>query len=655
MSIFAKYTGQRVSSLPAGYMQAEAQRANLISEGVKDFGRAIEGYAQQKAEDRIRDERIEALVGASTDPARQVESSWAAELKKAKEMDDLMLEERRRQIHEEQAAARQSVLDKKTQAVGDDERARLAEQAHGKAMTAHLEKHKRGVNALRGFAVPNAALRALGATAKMKRDQALASQAAATEAEAALPKFLEDKAKESNALVYTDAQDRVRAEPWKYVEAIESPEKLQEDMVNAVGPALLKKFQSGSATKGDKLVLLEKLENFSADKRQRGSLQGQRAQQLLDLAEENAEWARGAREKSERSERALTRFGALLTGKGDGEELTIPGLPGTAEEGTERSVGEEPESDEMKRERLLKWISENAENLGGAGVIAAQGMLNKQLPPTPNVPAGMRPESLTVQNPDGTTAVFKRPPAPLPAEAKPVYRLNENGERVRSGYLSLPDGRVVADPAVEAAGDVDAKLVQISGVTGSFEGTASSDKEAADFREALVAAEEAIPLLRKLYRMSEARDESGKKIFDATSNPWSEEGLRERGEATAARNILVGKLKLALTGGGAMSDQDVKRILDTVPNPYEFFSTDTASVAKIETLTKTLLDSVDSRARSYGIRRSGGFSDARKLLLAKDSELSTPSATTPAAPLPPAKFEMRGGKLVPVKPNPEQK
>ena len=320
----------------------------------------------------------------------------------------------------------------------------------------------------------------------------------------------------------------------------------------------------------------------------------------------------------------------MLTGKGDGEELTIPGLPGTAEEGTERSVGEEPESDEMKRERLLKWISENAENLGGAGVIAAQGMLNKQLPPTPDVPAGMRPESLTVQNPDGTTAVFKRPPAPLPAEAKPVYRLNEKGERVPSGYLSLPDGRVV--PAVEAAGDVDAKLVQISGVTGSFEGTASSDKDAADFREALVAAEEAIPLLRKLYRMSEARDESGKKIFDATSNPWSEQGLRERGEATAARNILVGKLKLALTGGGAMSDQDVKRILDTVPNPYEFFSADTASVAKIETLTKTLLDSVDSRARSYGIRRSGGFSDARKLLLAKDSELSTPSATTPAAP-----------------------
>ena len=81
-----------------------------------------------------------------------------------------------------------------------------------------------------------------------------------------------------------------------------------------------------------------------------------------------------------------------------------------------------------------------------------------------------------------------------------------------------------------------------------------------------------------------------------------------------------------------MSDQDVKRILDTVPNPYEFFSADTASVAKIETLTKTLLDSVDSRARSYGIRRSGGFSDARKLLLAKDSELSTPSATTPASP-----------------------
>ena len=245
MSIFAKYTGQRVSSLPAGYMQAEAQRANLISEGVKDFGRAIEGYAQQKAEDRIRDERIEALVGASTDPAYQRESSLDAALVKAKETDDLMLEERRRQIREEQAAAERDRDDKQVQALMDNERARLAEQAHGKAMTAHLEKHKRGVNVLRGFAVPNAALRALGATAKMKKDQALASQAAATEAAAALPKFLEDKAKESNALAYTDAQDRVRAEPWKYAEAIESPEKLQEDMVNAVGPALLKKFQSG--------------------------------------------------------------------------------------------------------------------------------------------------------------------------------------------------------------------------------------------------------------------------------------------------------------------------------------------------------------------------------------------------------------------------
>lgn len=622
MSIFAKYTGQRVSSLPAGYMQAEAQRANLISEGVKDFGRAIEGYAQQKAEDRIRDERIEALVAASTDPAYQRESSLDAALVKAKETDDLMLDERRRQIREEQAAARQSVLDKQTQALMDNERARLAEQAHGKAMTAHLEKHKRGVNVLRGFAVPNAALRALGATAKMKKDQALASQAAATEAEAALPKFLEDKAKESNALVYTDAQDAVYAEPWKYAEAIESPEKLQEDMVNAVGPALLKKFQSGSATKGDKLVLLEKLENFSADKRQRGSLQGQRAQQLLDLAEENAEWARGAREKSERSERALTRFGALLTGKGDGEELTIPGLPGTAEEGTERSVGEEPESDEMKRERLLKWISENAENLGGAGVIAAQGMLNKQLPPTPDVPAGMRPESLTVQNPDGTTAVFKRPPAPLPAEAKPLYRLNENGERVPSGYLSLPDGRVVADPAVEAAGDVDESVVQTTGITGTFEGRAPSNAEAKQFRDAVVSAEEAIPMLRRLYEMAEGGD------FDA--NFFSP---TERAEATALRNQLIGKLRVAMVGPGALSEMEMKKILDTIPNPYEFFSTDYGSRSSLVAVARTLLNSVDSRAAAYGIKRTGGVTDPVRLLQSDLKSISpTPSATTPAAP-----------------------
>lgn len=116
-------------------------------------------------------------------------------------------------------------------------------------------------------------------------------------------------------------------------------------------------------------------------------------------------------------------------------------------------------------------------------------------------------------------------------------------------------------------------------------GLARTKKEAQELRAAQSDATEAMALIDKVKELGK-----NVSIFD-----------RERiGKIDSAKKILAGKLRLPLTGPGAMTEDEFNRLIETMGDPSDVFSTEKIQNAKLDQLKEVLGNSVVSKFKSSG-------------------------------------------------------
>lgn len=111
-------------------------------------------------------------------------------------------------------------------------------------------------------------------------------------------------------------------------------------------------------------------------------------------------------------------------------------------------------------------------------------------------------------------------------------------------------------------------------------GVTRTAKEAADIRASMADANDAVMLIDKLRNIGE-----GITVFDR----------KKIGEIDSLKKILAGKLRLPLTGPGAMTEDEFKRLIDTMGDPSSLTSTENIENAKLDQLKEILQQSVVSK------------------------------------------------------------
>jgi hypothetical protein len=129
------------------------------------------------------------------------------------------------------------------------------------------------------------------------------------------------------------------------------------------------------------------------------------------------------------------------------------------------------------------------------------------------------------------------------------------------------------------------------GLSGELEvpgyGQARTKEEAKDLRQAQADADDAVKLIDEI------------KALGTNVAAW------DRGRINIInqkKKILAGKLRLPLTGPGAMTQDEYERLVDTMGDPSNLFSTEEIQMSKLDSLKDTLNSSVSNKFRVMGVQ-----------------------------------------------------
>lgn len=123
-------------------------------------------------------------------------------------------------------------------------------------------------------------------------------------------------------------------------------------------------------------------------------------------------------------------------------------------------------------------------------------------------------------------------------------------------------------------------------------GYARSKKEATDVRAAMADAEDAIKLIDQIKEL-------GTDVNALTD--WGRVA-----KINSAKKILAGKLRLPLTGPGAMTEDEFKRLIETMGDPSKMTSTEAIELGKLDQLKEVLKSGIQSKIKG-SVVQSGQY------------------------------------------------
>lgn len=103
---------------------------------------------------------------------------------------------------------------------------------------------------------------------------------------------------------------------------------------------------------------------------------------------------------------------------------------------------------------------------------------------------------------------------------------------------------------------------------------------------------------------TEAGSQAIDRLIELSKTVWTKvPGTEERAEAAGLRQKLIGSLKTAYVGPGAMSDKEREAIIQALGDPTEFFTKQSNVVKKLQTAKEQIIRSRDALARSMGLKK----------------------------------------------------
>lgn len=119
-------------------------------------------------------------------------------------------------------------------------------------------------------------------------------------------------------------------------------------------------------------------------------------------------------------------------------------------------------------------------------------------------------------------------------------------------------------------------------------GKARTAKEAQELRQAQSDANEAVKLIDEIKELGTDVN---------VLNPFDRERINL---IEQKKKILAGKLRLPLTGPGAMTQEEYERLIETIGDPTKLMSTEGIQKAKLDSLKDTIASSVEGKFRAMG-------------------------------------------------------
>lgn len=142
--------------------------------------------------------------------------------------------------------------------------------------------------------------------------------------------------------------------------------------------------------------------------------------------------------------------------------------------------------------------------------------------------------------------------------------------------------------ALEVAKLVKEQAKENQGLTVvGYNGQFPSKEEAKTFREMAVTKDSSEKMINRLIEIN--------------STPGKSMSPDLRVEAENIQKVLIGNLRVLLTGPGAMNESEQKLLNDVIANPTSILSRDSGNLTSLNTLKKSLRSKLDSAAKIYGV------------------------------------------------------
>lgn len=110
----------------------------------------------------------------------------------------------------------------------------------------------------------------------------------------------------------------------------------------------------------------------------------------------------------------------------------------------------------------------------------------------------------------------------------------------------------------------------------------------------------------KTFRDLKTTTDSSNKMIDRlieiNKTPFKSLSPDLRLEAENIQKVLIGNLRVALTGPGAMNESEQELLNDVIANPTSVFSRDSGNDVRLKSLKNALQTKITSAAKTYGVR-----------------------------------------------------
>lgn len=140
-------------------------------------------------------------------------------------------------------------------------------------------------------------------------------------------------------------------------------------------------------------------------------------------------------------------------------------------------------------------------------------------------------------------------------------------------------------------------------------------------------------------------NDSVSELIELSELTGEEAKLKARGIAKSLTATMIGRLRVTLMGPGVLSNQDVERVMQAIPDPTKILAFDAQEVAALRQTLRSLKEGLKS---DIGVHIEGGLDNVRLPSWLSDSGgggVGTPSRYGPGPP--PAFIRGKGGKLQP--------
>lgn len=183
----------------------------------------------------------------------------------------------------------------------------------------------------------------------------------------------------------------------------------------------------------------------------------------------------------------------------------------------------------------------------------------------------------------------------MAALEKAKFKLEAIGTQTKSQTMQSKAQQAVAQIEIElmkTKGLFDKEMANKSVNAAGYSGKVNSPVEAKDFRNLAADMQSAKSGIAKLREINKT--------------PFKSLRPNLRAEAQVTQKAMIGKLRVALTGPGTMSDSDKALLEQVIANPTDFFSLDSSNEAKYKQLEETIDRTLRDKANSLGLQQYNG-------------------------------------------------